>query len=90
MTRKSAVIMPVMLYKIIMATAVVGDGPNTSLPPPDEIEPFFTEFWSRVIMVMESGDPDPIKPDASWVELLALVMVKMTSNPRLPTAWKMQ
>jgi hypothetical protein len=33
MIRNKAVMIPVMLYKMIIATAVVGDGPS-KLPPP--------------------------------------------------------
>ena len=82
---------PVMLYKMIMATAVVGDGPNTSFPPPVVFEPFFSDDWSRSIIVDALDAVDPIKLDASWAELFALVMVNMTSNPKLPgAAWKTQ
>lgn len=77
-------IIPVMLYKMIMATAVVGDGPNTLFPPLVVFEPFFKEVWSRSIIVdaPDTSDPiklDSIKPDASWAEMFALVIVNMTS-----------
>lgn len=36
MTRKRAVMIPVILYRMIIATAVVGDGPSTLLAELDE------------------------------------------------------
>lgn len=63
MMRNSAVTMPVMLYKMIIATAVVGDLPRM-LPPPafaPLLVPFIV-FISTCMLVLGLGGLAAFKP----------------------------
>ena len=78
MIRNRAVMMPVMLYKIIIATAVVGEGPRTLFGGPAllGLVPLpCAEAMSSVILVDPWSGPLVFNPFAREEEAFPSVMV---------------
>ena len=68
MMRKRAVMMPVMLYRMIIATAVLGDFPTTSPLP------LFC-CWASLMVVDASGGELTVKAFSKIMDVLASGMV---------------